>query len=163
VQPDYTPVERFLDWSIPAPRIGDRAKPLCENTLAKIRKGLAWYMRRQEQGRKAFLLSYYGNAVYRSIHDVAGTVTTRDRHCLITLPEGWSGKEMPDVRECGYRMCVLSEYQHMMGIPSTFRFGCGKTHALEQLGLAVTPAAAVEVLIRGLRSLGYEWAEHERL
>lgn len=162
VTPFYTPVEYYLDWSLPAPRIGDRAKPLCANTLQKIRKGLTWYVKQQEQGHQVFLMSYYGKAVYRSVHDVAGTVTTRDRHCLITLPENWSGKEIPDVGECGYRMCTLSEYQHMMGIPPQFRFRCGKTHALEQLGLAVTPAAAVEVLIRSLRSLGYERDENER-
>lgn len=34
------------------------------------------------------------------------------------------------------------EYQRMMGILPSFRFACGKTHAVEQLGLAVTPAAA---------------------
>jgi hypothetical protein len=90
---------------------------------------------------------------------VAGTVTTRDRHCLITLPEHWSGSDLPDVRSCGYRMCVLAEYQAMMGLVPGFRFACSKTAALRQLGLAVTPAAAVEVLVRGLGALGYTWQE----
>jgi DNA (cytosine-5)-methyltransferase 1 len=155
--PQYTPVERVIDWNMPITRIGERRRSLCQKTLAAIGKGLRWYLRQphHEGERKAFLMSYYGNPVFRSISDVAGTVTTRDRHCLITLPEHWSGGDLPDVLSCGYRMCVLSEYQSMMGIPASFRFDCSKTTALKQLGLAVTPAAAVEVLIRGLATLGY--------
>lgn len=156
VMPHYTPIERVLDWSLPIEPLAVRKRPLCPQTLTKIERGLRWYVRQPHQAseRHAFLLSYYGNAVFRRLSDVAGTVTTRDRHCLITLPEGWSGNELPDVCACGYRMCTLAEYQAMMGIPPDFRFACSKTTALKQLGLAVTPAAAVEVLARGLQALG---------
>jgi DNA (cytosine-5)-methyltransferase 1 len=165
VVPNYTPVERVLEWSLPLTMIGERGRPLCQQTLANIERGLRWYVHqpRRVGGRQAFLLSYYGHAVFRHISDVAGTVTTRDRHCLISLPEHWSGEGIPDVRCCGYRMCVLSEYQAMMGLAPGFRFACSKTAALRQLGLAVTPAAAVEVLVRGLSALGYTqpWQEAE--
>jgi DNA (cytosine-5)-methyltransferase 1 len=155
--PYYTAVERVIDWSIPITKVGERRRPLCQKTLANIRKGLCWYLRQplHEAEHRAFLMSYYGNAVFRCLSDVAGTVTTRDRHCLITLPEDWSSGDIPDVLSCGYRMCVLSEYQGMMGLPPKFGFACSKTTALKQLGLAVTPAAALEVLIWGLGALGY--------
>jgi DNA (cytosine-5)-methyltransferase 1 len=165
VVPDYTPVECVLEWSIPILPIGARKKPLCPQTLANIEQGLRWYVRhpRRAGERQAFLLSYYGHAVFRRPSDVAGTVTTRDRHCLIALPDDWTGGAPPDVRCCGYRMCTLSEYQAMMGIPPSFRFACSKTAALKQLGLAVTPAAALEVLARGLSALGStrHWQEAE--
>ena len=154
--PHYTPVERVLDWGLSTEPISTRKRPLCPQTLAKFEQGLRWYVCQPHQAGEhhAFLLSYYGNAVFHRIWDVAGTVTTKDRHCLITLPEGWSDGKLPDIRLCGYRMCTLSEYQAMMGIASSFRFACSRTTALKQLGLAVTPAAAVEVLVRGLRTLG---------
>ncbi len=157
VIPYYTPIERVLNWRLPTEPIGARKRPLCPQTLAKIERGLRWYGSQPHHAGEhhAFLLSYYGNAVFRRLTDVAGTVTTRDRHCLITLPQGWSGGSPPDVRACGYRMCTLSEYQAMMGIAPDFRFACTKTAALRQLGLAVTPAAAVEVLVRGLCMLGF--------
>ncbi|MFD9246141.1 hypothetical protein ACFV0D_30300 [Streptomyces sp. NPDC059556] len=33
----------IIDWSIEAPRIGDRARPLAEKTMARIRSGLEKY------------------------------------------------------------------------------------------------------------------------
>lgn len=40
VHPYYYPAASAIDWSLPIQRIGDRAKPLKEKTLARIRLGL---------------------------------------------------------------------------------------------------------------------------
>lgn len=40
VQPYYYCAANAIDWSLPAPRIGDRNRPLKEKTLARIRYGL---------------------------------------------------------------------------------------------------------------------------
>lgn len=40
VEPYYYCAANAIDWSIPAPRIGDRDKPLKEKTLARIQAGL---------------------------------------------------------------------------------------------------------------------------
>ena len=40
VEPYYYCAANAVDWSLPAPRIGDRAKPLQEKTLRRIRIGL---------------------------------------------------------------------------------------------------------------------------
>lgn len=40
VQPYYYPALTAIDWALPIQRIGDRAKPLQERTLARIRLGL---------------------------------------------------------------------------------------------------------------------------
>lgn len=40
VEPGWLPAASIIDWSIPAPRIGDRAKPLAEKTVERIRRGM---------------------------------------------------------------------------------------------------------------------------
>lgn len=41
VEPEALPALAAIDWSIPGQRIGDRARPLADKTLARIRAGLA--------------------------------------------------------------------------------------------------------------------------
>jgi DNA (cytosine-5)-methyltransferase 1 len=43
VEPAWLPALSIIDWSIPAPRIGDREKPLAEKTRERIRKGIERY------------------------------------------------------------------------------------------------------------------------
>ncbi len=103
------------------------------------------------------MFSYYGNACYRLVSDVAGTVTTRDRHAIITMPANWKpGDPVPDINQCGYRMMTWYEYQRLMGLPESFKFDCTLTERKRQLGLAVTPAAALDIARRGLAALGYQ-------
>ncbi|MCC6454171.1 MAG: DNA cytosine methyltransferase [Caldilineaceae bacterium] len=45
VEPYYYCAANAIDWSLPAPRIGDRAKPLKEKTLSRIRAGLEKFAR----------------------------------------------------------------------------------------------------------------------
>ncbi|MFD6414009.1 DNA cytosine methyltransferase, partial [Nocardia asteroides] len=40
VEPEVLPAAAAIDWSIPGQRIGDRAKPLADKTLARIQAGL---------------------------------------------------------------------------------------------------------------------------
>ncbi|WP_292788415.1 MULTISPECIES: DNA cytosine methyltransferase [unclassified Microbacterium] len=40
VEPGWLPASSIIDWSIPAPRIGDRAKPLAAKTVERIRRGI---------------------------------------------------------------------------------------------------------------------------
>jgi DNA (cytosine-5)-methyltransferase 1 len=149
VAPHYSDAQSIIDWSLPVERIGDRAKPLCANTLTKIEQGIKW-LEKQGGQEQAFLMSYYGNAVYRRVSDPVGTVTTKDRHALIIVAPSRK------VEDSWYRMFDLEEYKKAMGIPNWYKFDCTKTQALRQLGLAVTPAAAVEVLSRGIAVLDRE-------
>jgi DNA (cytosine-5)-methyltransferase 1 len=43
VEPRALPAAAAIDWSLPGQRIGDRAKPLADKTLARIRAGLEKY------------------------------------------------------------------------------------------------------------------------
>lgn len=40
IEPGWLPASSIIDWSIPAQRIGDRAKPLAEKTRERIRRGI---------------------------------------------------------------------------------------------------------------------------
>lgn len=41
VEPETLPAAACIDWNLPGQRIGDRARPLAEKTLARIRAGIA--------------------------------------------------------------------------------------------------------------------------
>lgn len=43
VEPGWLPAAAAIDWTLPAQRIGDRAKPLSPKTMARIREGLRRY------------------------------------------------------------------------------------------------------------------------
>lgn len=43
IEPGWLPAASIIDWSIPTPRIGDRAKPLAEKTRERIRRGIERY------------------------------------------------------------------------------------------------------------------------
>jgi DNA (cytosine-5)-methyltransferase 1 len=45
VEPSVLPAAAAIDWSIPGQRIGDRAKPLADKTLARIQAGLKKFAR----------------------------------------------------------------------------------------------------------------------
>lgn len=43
VKPFYNPAANAIDWTLPAPRIGDRSRPLTDKTRARIQAGLNKY------------------------------------------------------------------------------------------------------------------------
>ena len=45
IEPGWLAAESIIDWSLPAPRIGDRDKPLAEKTRERIRRGIERYWR----------------------------------------------------------------------------------------------------------------------
>jgi hypothetical protein len=105
---------------------------------------------------RTFLMSYYKNPVYRSVHSVVGTCTSKHRHALISLPVG---VEMPDVESCRFRMLHLGEIKKAMGFPDSYTIVCkSQKEGVRQCGLAVTPAVATELMRRGIASLGYRVA-----
>lgn len=40
IEPGWLAAESIIDWSLPAPRIGDRKKPLAEKTVERVRRGM---------------------------------------------------------------------------------------------------------------------------
>lgn len=54
IEPGWLAAESIIDWSLPAPRIGDRTKPLAEKTRERIRRGI-------ERHWKPFVAAAAGN------------------------------------------------------------------------------------------------------
>lgn len=80
VEPYYYAALNAIDWSLTAPRIGDRARPLKDKTLKRIQVGL------EKFGRQTLLIGNYSPGWARPVSDPAGTVTSSDHHSLLTPP-----------------------------------------------------------------------------
>lgn len=142
--PFHRSAREVLDWTLPAETIGSRKSALVEETYRNIEAGLT-----RHRHLPQFILSYYGKALTRTVDQPLGTITTKPRHALITVPHPEA-----TVAECGYRMVTFAECRRAMGYPPSFRFECGDTEALRQIGLSVTPAVAAMLVRRGLAALG---------
>lgn len=92
-----------IDWSIPAPSIFERSKPLADATCRRIAKGIMRYVVEAEQPFivpekslrhlvarqscdmvQSFLAKHYTGVVGHELDKPTGTVTTADHHSLVT-------------------------------------------------------------------------------
>ena len=73
-----------LDWSIPAPSIFERKKPLADATLRRIAKGVMRYV---VESPEPFIVTYYGSKGPdfrgQSIKEPLKTQTTENRHAVV--------------------------------------------------------------------------------
>lgn len=71
----------IIDWSIPCPSIFGRKRPLAENTLARIAKGIQRYV---IEAPEPFIISYYTDPHRRvyGLGEPLGTATTENRFGL---------------------------------------------------------------------------------
>lgn len=99
-----------IDWSLPCPSIFERARPLAENTMRRIARGVMRYVVNTSApfiapvahagtvgagGQKralvaAFLAKHYGGneTPGTSMHAPMDTITTQDHHALVTVRAG---------------------------------------------------------------------------
>lgn len=80
VVPYYYCAANAIDWSLPAPRIGDRPRPLKDKTRKRIEIGLKKF------GRSVQLVGNYSPGWTRPVTQPTGTVTGADHHALLTPP-----------------------------------------------------------------------------
>ena len=78
--PAAEPAASIIDWTLECPRIGDRTRPLAENTRKRILAGLERY------GWVPHVVANNANNVPRSSEDPAPTVTTGNRLALTHPP-----------------------------------------------------------------------------
>lgn len=85
VEPYYYAAYNAIDWSLPAPRIGDRARPLKEATLRRVRVGLGKFA-----GRPFLAVLKDTRAPGEranqplALTDPLSTQATRSQHALVT-------------------------------------------------------------------------------
>jgi DNA (cytosine-5)-methyltransferase 1 len=90
----------------------------------------------------AWLMTYYHNGQLAPVSEPAPTVTTLERHALITATS-----EKPRVEECGFRMLEPSEIQAAMAFPREYVVTGTRREKVKQLGNAVTPPV-MSLLVR---------------
>lgn len=101
LQPWRTAAE-CIDWSLPAPSIFDRARPLADATCRRIAKGIVRYVieaaepfivplrgtgivtENRHALVSAFLAKHYTGVVGSDLREPIGTVTSVDHHSLVT-------------------------------------------------------------------------------
>lgn len=82
VEPYYYAAFNCIDWSIPGTRIGDRAKPLSENTIRRIQYGIEKYWSTPQ-----IITTRYTSGLdcrVRSVEDVIPTQPGDQSHALLT-------------------------------------------------------------------------------
>ena len=77
----YRTAAECIDWSIPCNSIFGREKPLAENTLRRIARGLDKFTIKAE---KPFIMKYYRGIIGSDITAPLGTVTAIDHNALVT-------------------------------------------------------------------------------
>ncbi len=183
VTPYYEPAATAIDWSVPAPRIADRKRPLQQKTMQRIGYGLekfgrsdpflldhlGEYRSRPIRGPvsticaggnhhslvtppgQSWLLSYYNHGQLVPTSQTIPTVTTLDRHGLLTSERHQTGPIA--VEDCGFRMLIPKEIQAAMAFPSEYQLTGTRREQVKQLGNAVTPPVMKLLMERVIVSL----------
>lgn len=77
VMPYFYAAFNCIDWSNIGTRIGDRKRPLNENTIRRIEYGLKKY------GSQSLYVSNYSPGFCKPVTQAVGSVTTQDHHSLL--------------------------------------------------------------------------------
>ena len=94
-----------IDWSIPAPSIFERKRPLADATMRRIAKGIMRYV---VHNQEPFVVTYYGSKGPdfrgQSMDEPLATQTTENRHALV-VPIFSGNKKQDDewtCADCGF-------------------------------------------------------------
>lgn len=104
-------------------------EPIRTQTASSVQSLIRW---------DHLLVPYYGTAVARRVDEPVGAVTTRDRNALI-------GPQV-DVDDCTFRMLEPHEIQLAMAFAGDYVVLGNKRERVRQLGNAVTPPAARDLI-----------------
>jgi DNA (cytosine-5)-methyltransferase 1 len=99
-------------------------------------------------------MAYYNNGQIRDVSQAVPTVTTKDRHALVT-----STSPLPDVADCGFRMLSPKEIQSAMAFPASYVLTGTHREQIKQLGNAVTPPVMKLLIERVVASLTAQGVE----
>jgi DNA (cytosine-5)-methyltransferase 1 len=83
-QPAWRTAAECIDWSIPIPSIFERKRPLAENTLKRIARGIVRYVLEDPSPFIVRLGHWGGNGSYvNSLDEPLTTITTKNEHAII--------------------------------------------------------------------------------
>ena len=95
----------------------------------------------------AWLMTYYNNGQLVPVEGPVPTVTTLERHALVTSGDTVS------VEDCGFRMLAPHEIQAAMAFPADYVVTGNHKERVKQLGNAVTPPVMKLLMERCIASL----------
>lgn len=156
----YRTAGEIIDWSVPCPSIFNRSKPLSENTMRRIAKGIQKYIIEDKEPYmvpggaittvdksrlvEAFLIKYYGCGIGQSLKEPLHTITSKDRFGLITVRG-----EKYQIVDIGLRMLEPRELFNAQGFPQDYIIDHDytgreypKTQQVARCGNAVPPPFA---------------------
>jgi DNA (cytosine-5)-methyltransferase 1 len=162
-QPWRTAAE-CIDFTLPCPSIFERKRPLAENTLRRIAKGVRKYVitavdhhslvtvshtgQHQDQV-SAFLMKYYGTDQDPQMSLPLHTITTKDRFGLVMVHG-----QRHTIADIGMRMLAPRELFRAQGFPETYRIEADtdgkpftKSQQVRMCGNSVCPPLA-EAIVR---------------
>jgi DNA (cytosine-5)-methyltransferase 1 len=111
-------------------------EPLRTQTASSVQPLIRW---------DHLLVPYYGTSTARRVDEPAGTVTTVDRNALV-------GPQV-EVDDCTFRMLEPHEIQLAMAFAGDYRVLGNKRERVRQLGNAVTPPAARDLIAAVVESI----------
>lgn len=76
----YRTAAECIDWSVSCKSIFEREKPLADNTLRRIARGLDKFTIKAD---KPFIMKYYGGVIGSDITEPLGTVTAIDHNAVV--------------------------------------------------------------------------------
>ncbi len=115
VEPLVRPAADIIDWTLPATRIGDRAKPLAAKTMARIRAGIERYW-------GPFITEHTHEYRIRDITQPLQTVRASGNHFGLAVPvEGRDGKTAAPVDQPLRTMTTRNETGLLVPCGSTWR------------------------------------------
>jgi DNA (cytosine-5)-methyltransferase 1 len=134
VEPDVLPAASVIDWSRVGQRIGDRAEPLSDKTMTRIRVGLARYV----DPARPFVTVHRGGPGEVRTTDISRalvTVTASGNHHGLLVPSGGTWNDAAVSVEAPFRARTTTEAEALV-VP---HYGTGVARpATAPLGTAST-------------------------
>ncbi|MCY9758426.1 DNA cytosine methyltransferase [Paenibacillus alvei] len=117
----------IIDWSIPCPSIFDRKKPLAENTLRRIARGMQKFV---FENPEPFVMrvNFAGSNHHYcdSIREPLTTVTTKAEHLLVTPILGVNTTGHPGSPPTEPLRTITTGKHHMLLSPTMIQMGYGE-------------------------------------
>lgn len=145
VEPYALPAAHAIDWTLPGQRIGDRAKPLSEKTLARIEAGLRRYA-----GRGMVVPSGgTWNEDARTVNEPMRTRTARETDALVVPVEGRIGKQATHIGEPMRTMTTRAETALVVPYYGSQREAVPAGRPMPTMGTVDTAGVAFIAELRG--------------
>ncbi|OUB59021.1 DNA cytosine methyltransferase [Bacillus thuringiensis] len=130
----------IIDWSIPCPSIFDRKKPLSENTLRRIARGVKKFVIDTPQPFIARIgqTKFGGDRLQYSLNKPLTTITTKAEHLLIAptlIQMGYGDSEGRRVLDLNKPLGTITAGGNKFAIATAFvaqHFGNSTGHAINQ-------------------------------